>query len=225
MFDIELIKENLLFEGIEDEQLRQLLTCAKARHAKYKKGDLIFYQDDEKETLYILLKGQVAIMKHLISGKKNILYEISVGQIFGEHCFFEKKQAYQYGAQARTDVEVLELPWFFFHCFCGNACERHRRFVKNMVELLAKKECLTLQKLHVVSGASLKERISIWLLDVVDEDDIVRLKMNREELSNYLGVARPSLSRTLMKMQEEGLIAVGQNQIRILDKKKIEKFI
>ncbi|MCI5503534.1 MAG: helix-turn-helix domain-containing protein [Eubacterium sp.] len=32
--------------------------------------------------------------------------------------------------------------------------------------------------------------------------------MDRQELADYLGVARPSLSRALMKMQTEGLIEV-----------------
>ena len=43
----------------------------------------------------------------------------------------------------------------------------------------------------------------------------------QEELSDYLGVARPSLSRTLMQMQSEGIIKVEKKQMQILDVKKI----
>lgn len=65
----------------------------------------------------------------------------------------------------------------------------------------------------------------MWLLDEAGEDDVVRMEMNREELADYLGVARPSLSRTLMKMQNEGIIEVGKKTIRILQREKIEKFL
>ncbi len=41
--------------------------------------------------------------------------------------------------------------------------------------------------------------------------------MNREELADFLNAARPSLSRELMKMQDEGLIAIDRQEIKILD--------
>lgn len=72
------------------------------------------------------------------------------------------------------------------------------------------KEWLTIKKLNIVSTVSLTERIATWLLDEAEERDVVRLKLNREELADYLGVARPSLSRALMRMQKEGMIEAGQ---------------
>ena len=88
--------------------------------------------------------------------------------------------------------------------------------------MLSIKEELAVKKINIVSAVSLKERISIWILEEADEYGIVRVEMNREDLADYLGVARPSLSRTLMQMQGEGMIEVGKKQIRILDVKKIQ---
>ena len=61
-------------------------------------------------------------------------------------------------------------------------------------------------------------------MDEAREDGVVQLKMNREELADYLGVARPSLSRALMKMQNEGMIEVDRTHIKILDIEKLENF-
>ena len=41
-------------------------------------------------------------------------------------------------------------------------------------------------------------------------------------MADYLGVARPSLSRALMRMQKDGLIEAGKNEIKILDREKLE---
>ena len=57
-----------------------------------------------------------------------------------------------------------------------------------------------------------------WLLQEADSGDTVVLKTNREEQADYLCVARPSLSRTLMQMQKAGLIEADRKQIRILDR-------
>ena len=51
----------------------------------------------------------------------------------------------------------------------------------------------------------------------------VDFKMNREELADFLSVTRPSLSRSLMKMQREGLIWVHKSKARILNLDGLEK--
>ena len=90
--------------------------------------------------------------------------------------------------------------------------------------LFRSKEFLALKKLNIVNSTSLKERLCIWLAGEADKSNIVRLKMKREALADFLGVARPSLSRTLMKLQAEGLIEVHRKEIKIIDRKKLELF-
>ncbi|MBD5501975.1 MAG: winged helix-turn-helix domain-containing protein, partial [Lachnospiraceae bacterium] len=80
------------------------------------------------------------------------------------------------------------------------------------------------RKLHIISTSSLRERIAIWLLDTMDERGNVELKMNREQLADFLGAARPSLSRELMRMQADGLIEVSRKSIMIHDREAIEIF-
>ncbi len=46
--------------------------------------------------------------------------------------------------------------------------------------------------------------------------------MNREQLADFLGVARPSLSRELMRMQADGLVLVSKKTITVLDKEAVE---
>ena len=48
------------------------------------------------------------------------------------------------------------------------------------------------------------------------------LAMNREELADYLGTTRPSLSRELMKMQQEQLIETDKYTIKIVDRNALE---
>lgn len=214
--DWEAVGNNRLFQGISEVELKRMLGCAKFQYKMYHKGDVIFRQDESVENFYVLLKGQVTIAKHLISGKKNILYIVRENQIFGE------EQTFQYGAWALSDVELIEMPKTFFYSFCSNACKHHKQLIQNILEMLSIKEELAVKKINIVSAVSLKERISIWILEEADEYGIVRVEMNREDLADYLGVARPSLSRTLMQMQGEGMIEVGKKQIRILDVKKIQ---
>ena len=73
-----------------------------------------------------------------------------------------------------------------------------------------------------MTTSSLRERIAIWLIDSMDEEENVELRMNREQLADFLGVARPSLSRELMRMQADGLIQVSKKKIAIRNRQALE---
>lgn len=221
----EVIEENQLFKKMSREDLLHIFKCSKTERQSYRRGEMIFRPGEQARYLYVLLKGRVTLSRYYVTGKKNTLYEVRADQIFGEHYIFGKEPVYKYCAKAMSDVELLKIPGAYFSGYCSEQCQCHRDLIHNMLEVLSEKEWMAIKKVNIVSSVSLKERISTWLLDEAEADDIVRLEMNREELADYLGVARPSLSRALMKMQNEGLIEVGKKSIRILQREEIEKYL
>lgn len=48
------------------------------------------------------------------------------------------------------------------------------------------------------------------------------IPMSREDIGSYLGLVIETVSRTLSKMQEEGLIAVNGRDVQILQKEKLQ---
>ena len=154
-----------------------------------------------------------------------MLYLVEAGNVFGEIFLFGDRKKYWYDAVAVTDVTVLEMPWDFFYHFCSNACDHHKQLTQNMLEILSEDNFKITRKLHIVSTSSLRERIAIWLIDSMDKKGNVMLKMNREQLADFLGVARPSLSRELMRMQRDGLIHVDRKMIEVCDREALEFLI
>lgn len=49
--------------------------------------------------------------------------------------------------------------------------------------------------------------------------------MNREQMADYLSVTRPSLSREISAMAQEGIIAVDGSLLRVLDQERLEEYI
>jgi len=216
------LQSSKLFQMITERETERILKCSKSTKREYRSGTYIFEQGGTPSRLFLLLRGQVQICKDFTSGKRDVLYLVEAGNIFGEIFLFGDKKSYWYDAVAITDVEVLEMPWDFFYHFCSNACDHHKQLTQNMLEILSENNFKITRKLHIVSTSSLRERIAIWLIDSMDESSMVELRMNREQLADFLGVARPSLSRELMKMQKDGLIQVGRRTIRVCDKEAVE---
>ncbi len=189
---------------------------------KYPAGTYIFEQGGLPTRLFLLLSGQVQICKDFTSGKRDVLYLVEAGNVFGEIFLFGNRERYWYDAVAVTDIAVLEMPWNFFYHFCSNACDHHKQLTQNMLEILSENNFKITRKLHIVTTSSLRERIAIWLIDSMDEEENVELRMNREQLADFLGVARPSLSRELMRMQADGLIQVSKKKIAIRNRQALE---
>ncbi|MFR0078363.1 MAG: helix-turn-helix domain-containing protein [Blautia sp.] len=51
------------------------------------------------------------------------------------------------------------------------------------------------------------------------------LNLSREEMADELNVTRPSLSRELGKMQEEGILSLSRKQIQIKDQELLEEYL
>lgn len=217
------LTNTVLFREIRKEDIMKMVTCAKAVEKQYPAGAYIFRQEDKPFYLFLLLQGSVCITKHFPSGKRDILYMIEEGNVFGEIFLFGDRDQYWYDAVANENSVIMAIPWDFFYHFCENACLHHQLLTKNMLDILSQKDFMLTKKLHIISTASLRERIAIWLVDAMDKDGCVMLQMNREMLADFLGVARPSLSRELGRMQDDGLIQVEKKEIRVLDREAIEE--
>ena len=228
MKDIKECIENLpqihLFKNISEEELERMFRCSKTVERSFENESYIFRQGETPRHLFLVLEGKVIIAKDFASGRRDVLFVVEQGDVFGEMFLFADAGNYWYDAIAQGKVRVLEIPWNFFHCFCSNACEHHRMITRNMLEIQSEKNFSMTRKLHLLSGTTLRERISLGRLEQAGEDHVVNLTMNREELADYLGTTRPSLSRELMKMQQEKLIEADRNRIRIIDRETLELY-
>lgn len=216
-----------LFRDINKDEIEKMFRCSKTVERSFEEGSYIFRQGETPRNLFLVLEGSVMISKDFASGKRDVLFMIGQGEVFGEMFLFADAKIYWYDAIAQGRVKVLEIPWEFFYCFCSNACEHHRMITRNMLEIQSEKNFAMTRKLHLLSGTTLRERIALWLIEQTDDGDaagtdLVRLSMNREELADYLGTTRPSLSRELMKMQQEQLIEADKNTIRIVNRDALE---
>lgn len=214
-----------LFHEITQPQADKMLTCSKAIYKKYKTGEVIFGQNDKPKNIYLLLKGQVIITKYFPSGKRDILFHVKEKEVFGEIFLLAKEEYYWYDALAVKDCEVLILPYGFIYGMCANVCDHHKQIIKNLLDIQAKNNLQMSKKLHILTSATLKQKLILWMLDEKNDKNEVYMDMTREELADYLGVARPSLSRTLKELQDEGMIKNGRKTIKLLDLDRIEEIL
>lgn len=212
------IKDLSIFHNLDDAEFKKSLVCTQSVIHEYKKNDYIFFQGDVPNKLYLILNGEVELGSINVNGKVLRITNISEGEDFGEVELFLNKDRYSGYAKAKTNVKLLEIAKDFFGGRCEKNCSHHSKVVFNMLELFAKRTDENNQQLEVLTSGNLKQRIATYLLEHADNNNLVSLSMNREELALYLNTTRPSLSRTLLSLQEDGFIHLSSRKsIKILD--------
>lgn len=207
-----------IFWGMSQSDIEKCIECSGAKILRYEKEEIIFSQQGAPEKLLILLEGSIVVGSDSSSGRRNILAAFDQpGELFGEVFLFLSNNSYDHYAQADEPCAVLQIPREFLYQACGYGCGCHSRMIANMLSILARKAYFLNRKLQIVSCATLRQKIAKLLLEgSLSMEKPARL-MKREEMADFLNVARPSLSRELMNMQRDGLLKVGKREILIAD--------
>jgi len=217
------LRKSLLFIHMTDHDIENCITCSNSEMRSYHKGEIIFSQQGKPEKLFILIEGSISICHDTISGKHNLIAAITEpGDLFGEVFLFLGKPSYDNYAIAADNSKILQMPKDFLYNTCSHNCNYHTLLISNMLSILAEKAYYMSQRLQIMSSTSLRQKISRVLLKNAAADGNVTLTMNREELADFLNTARPSLSRELMKMQEEELIRINKKNIKIINFEKMQ---
>ena len=221
----QILAKSSLCKGMTKEEIQEILSQNGCRICHYDKGETIFLQGQKADRMFVLVSGKVVIAKVSASGKKSVLAGIeTVGDLFGEIYLFIGKKEFEMEAQAVVSTTVLSIDSRIFEKEADNSMAEIR-LMKNLLQIFAKKAYLLNKRLRLLSAGSLREKIASFLLEHVSEDGMVYLSMTKEELAEYMNVARPSLSREIGYMAEEGWIALQGKNILIRDLESLEDLL
>lgn len=218
----ERLKKSALFEGMKKEDIESCIKSADAKIIDYAKEDIIFHENDEAKYIMMLVEGSIAVCGDFANGKRRIVAVFDQpGELFGEVYIFLRGKRYEHYALALTPVKILRMNK---SCLYKDG-EYWRMLNTNMLSILAHKNYYLNTRLQILSCSSLRQKLAHIFLRNIQEDKRVEINMKREEFADWLNTARPSLSRELMKMQEEGLIRIEKKEIYVLDIENLEEYI
>ena len=96
---------------------------------------------------------------------------------------------------------------------------------KNLMSIFAMKAYSLSGKVRLLGCGSIREKISLYLIENQTPSGEIAKNPSREELADYLNVTRPSLSRELGNMEKEGIIRLEGRKIIIVSQEKLEEYL
>lgn len=216
--------ETILFENLNQSEKKKFLEKSNSFETKFKKGEYVFREGESPEFLFILIRGGVQVEKLDFNGKRMIINKFTKnGTVFGEVYLYLESEKYDYSCMATEDSKVLFIPKSSM-LLRDDLDELSIKINNNMLQILSEKAYTLNEKILVIGSFTLREKILKFLMQKSNHKPYIKLDINREEMADFIGVTRPSLSRELMKMQSEGLISLDGNKV-IINEEKVGEYI
>ena len=211
------LRELCLPVGLSQEELGKLDHLISARK-KIKRGSALYSAGDVFSSLYAVRSGFFKTRITTPDGRDQVTGFQMMGEIMGLDGIVNDRHSCD--AIALEDAEVCVMP---FH----QVEELSREFnsLQHHVHKIMSREIVRDQSVMLLLGSMrAEERLAAFLLNLAQrlhargfsKSELV-LRMTREEIGNYLGMKLETVSRTFSKFVDDGLVAVKQRYVQIID--------
>ena len=211
---IEILKETVVFNGIDEKTIKNILEKNKYEIKKYSPNESIAFRGDEVRGLYIILKGTLTTEMLTEEGNVIKIEELVPSDVIASAFIFGKKNSFPVDLNAKDEAEILfiERKEFLKILFSKE------KILENFLnEISNKTQLLTSKIWNSFNNKTIKKKFC---------DYVKRNQKNNEffienlgALAEFFGVERPSLSRVLSDLvKDEKLERIGRNKYKILDK-------
>lgn len=194
------------------------LIKASEKVVKYKKGNFLFREGQEAKEMYIILSGKVQISKMNAEGKELNLRLCKENDIVGELTLFTVGPRYLFNAKILEDGEAAAINIENLEQILFNNSQLAYQFLKWMNDHIRK----TITKfrdlvLHGKKGALYSTLIRLCNSYGIEKEDgiYINVSITNQDLANYCGTARESVSRMLGELRDEGILSIDRKRIII----------
>lgn len=220
---VPLLKNSLLFSGLNDQDLASLAAITVRR--SFAKGETLFSEGEEATGFYLLVAGYLKLCRVSSDGREKVLHFVRPGETFAEAAFFGDGR-YPAESRALEAGEALFLPRQGFM----NLMEKNPQFALNLVVSLSLSLRRFARQIEELTFADVASRLASFLIKRAEEKSTsyngityLELGIKKGELAAQLGTAGETVSRTFRKLKEEGIIELDGRKVTILQMDRLQQ--
>ena len=214
--DIEILRDNLLFRGMDAAEVKGCLKALSGRTQHFPKDAVILRAGEAADRMGIVLRGSVTVESNDIWGNCTILSHVDAGG------FFAETYAYLGGVMlvdvvANADCEVLFLRIGDKQNAPAETGWRVK-LTKNLLTVSMHKNLTLAGRSFHTAPKSIRGKVLSYLntVSIQARSTEFDIPFDRQQLADYLNVERTALSKELGKMRADGLIRCRRNHFLLL---------
>lgn len=213
-----------IFSSLTHEHLIKILGLIEHKH--YNKGEILIQENDPGDSVIIINEGSAKAVRYTHDGREQILYVLMEGDFFGEQFLFSNQNS-SYSVEALEDLKICLLTKNEFK----KLLKSNPDIAMKVIEELGNRLLLLENSMKRIGVKSIDSRIGQLLVDFshkygkkTKNGIEISLPLSREGMSNYLGIARETMSRKLSQLETDHIIkSEGNKIIIVLDEDRLYK--
>lgn len=211
--------------GLKGDEFHQLDGIIN-RRKRIKRGEYLYRDGDAFRSLYALRTGFFKTLFSSENGQEHVTGFHMTGELLGLDAICNENHCCN--AIALEDSEICEIPFPALETLCREIPALQKQFHKIMSREISRDQGLMV----LLSSMNAEERLAAFLLNLSQRFGArgysptqFQLRMTRGEIGSYLGLKLETVSRTLSKFQDEGLISVQNKQLALLDLTRLKQIV
>jgi CRP/FNR family transcriptional regulator, dissimilatory nitrate respiration regulator len=213
------LEEIPLFRGIAADELEENFKQIVWQRKVFTRDNLIASQGESCDRLLILVQGVVKTEMTDPTGKSMKIEDLNAPTVLAPAFIFGGRANFPVNIEAVTEVEIFQIP----RPELLKLFQLNQKILQNFLGLVSSRAQFLSEKLRFHSFKSLKAKIAYYLLNEAGHNRSFRMKHSQNELAELFAVARPSVGRIFLQLQEEGFIDARYKEITILDANGLSK--
>ena len=194
--------------GFQEEDFNQIGAVLK-QNRRVKRGEFLFHAGETFTSLFAIRTGFFKTAVSTQDGRDQVTGFFMSGELVGTDGICLGK--YACDAVALEDSEVCELPFDQI----DELSEKIPQLYLHVLRLMSREIVRNQTVMLLLGNMRAEERLAMFLLNLSDRLYVRGFAAN-EEIGSYLGLKLETVSRTLSKFKQDGLIDVEHKHIRIL---------
>jgi CRP/FNR family transcriptional regulator len=219
------LRELCLPLGLNDLELEKLDAMVSARR-RLKRGENLYHAGQAFDSIYAIRSGFFKTDVLIEDGRDQVTGFQMTGELLGLDGI--SSEIHSCNAVALEDSEVCAIPFSHLEGLSREIHSLQHHFHKVMSREIVRDHGVMM----LLGTMRAEERLATFLLNLSQRFTArgfspaeFNLRMTREEIGSYLGLKLETVSRAFSRFQEEGLIAVQQKHIRILNTPGLKKLM
>jgi CRP-like cAMP-binding protein len=202
------------FEGIEEENVKKMLTCFQAKTLHYKKETTILSNFGNSTQVGIVQNGTAEIVRYNYNGTRTIIETLNEGDIFGSFSTSSSEELYVI-ATVESDIILFEYSHLINRC--KKNCPHHNQLIDNMVQILSFKLTQNNERIEILTKKTIRDKLLAYF-NILSKKQIsknITIPFSLTDLADYLSIDRSAMMREFKNLKDEGLITSKGKKINL----------
>lgn len=212
-----------LFQGVAPEAAEAL--AASLEYSDFGRGEIVFSEGEQGDTLYIVVSGKVKIGRRATDGRENMLSVMGPSDMFGELSLFDP------GPRTATATVVTEARLACLaHSSLRPWISDRPQIAEQLLRVLARRLRRTNDALADLIFTDVPGRVAKQLLALSErfgspDPDGTRVHhdLTQEELAQLVGASRETVNKALADFASRGWVRVDSRALTILDADRLAR--